>query len=517
MSLSRFGLALSFAYSLSFNALAINLSDLQEIKLTMPAALSEQLVTTDMLISGTTAAVATHASNKTIAGAVYLYEIDENWRLSAVINSEFSADNFAKSIILDKNHLVVGADTDDDSGVDSGAVYLFERAAEWLQWRQVAKIKAPDAQAGDRFGRGIALVDQTLYVGAPLRGKGKVYIFKQDEQSNWQFSESIESADPQAAHFGEAIAQEADTLIIGAPYTDADNSIIKQRRFAISRNDTFDPGVESGAIFVYKKAADQWQFVSRLGSTNRETADHLGEKIALQDDLIAASIKHKDVEDDLRAGTVYLYKYVAGEWLEDTALIADDSNMGANFGSGFTLLDKQVLVGANKIQANGFNSGQAYLFEQNSQQQWNLIHQQENTDLQPHDQFGLSVALGTDAMLVSSKDSVYAFQSEMIADYPAVFYPISNSLQLDAVNVEGIGVLSVALGFDGELFSLLHYHLQADQSVADSQFSFETGLLSIPRVAVQTAAGEWDFYRVELQQVLRDGELRFKIVSLASE
>ncbi|NOQ65469.1 MAG: hypothetical protein GQ582_13240, partial [Methyloprofundus sp.] len=276
----------------------------------------------------------------------------------------------------------------------------------------------------------------------------------------------------------------------------------------------FDPGVESGAIFVYKQIDNQWQFVSRLGSTNRETADHLGEKVSLQGDLIAASIKHKDVDDNLRGGTVYLYKYEQGQWLEDTALIAHDSNMGANFGSGFTLLDKQVLVGANKIQANGFNSGQAYLFEQNSQQQWDLIHQQENIDLKAHDQFGLSVALGEEAMLVASKDSIYAFQSEAIDSYPAIFYAQSNSLQLDAVSVEGMGILSVGLAFDGEWLSLLYYHSNPEQSQSDTQFAVKTGLLTIPRLAVQAATGELSFYRVVLQQVSGDTEIRFKIVSL---
>ncbi|NOQ65241.1 MAG: hypothetical protein GQ582_12080, partial [Methyloprofundus sp.] len=283
MRSSSFCLVLALGLSLSLNTQAIDLSDLQEIKLTTPAAFSDQLITTDMLISGTTAMVATHASDKSIAGAVYAYAMDENWRLSAIINSDYSADNFARAIVLDNNRLLVNADGDDQLGQDSGAVYLFERASAGRQWRQTAKITAPDAQAGDRFGRGMALVGNMLYVGAPFRGQGKVYIFKQDEHLKWQFIESIVSEDPQAARFGESIAQQADTLIIGAPYTDADNSTqakTKQPRFAISRNDTFDPGVESGAIFVYKQIDNQWQFVSRLGSTNRETADHLGEKVS---------------------------------------------------------------------------------------------------------------------------------------------------------------------------------------------------------------------------------------------
>ena len=237
-------------------------------------------------------------------------------------------------------------------------------------------------------------------------------------------------------------------MIVGAPYTDANDvnanrtRRVRQSRFAISKGDTVDPGIESGAIFVYQNIQGAWQQTARLGASNRETGDHLGMLIAIEGETIIASVKHKDVFDNLRAGAVYLYKRQGDNWLEDTALFAQKNNVGANFGNSISLLDKQIMVGANKIHFNGFNSGQAYLYVQNSNGDWELKHLQNNAAIQAHDQFGLSVALSQKYMLAASRHAVYAFQEAPVEYNPAVFYPASSRMQLNEVFVDGLGVLS---------------------------------------------------------------------------
>jgi trimeric autotransporter adhesin len=58
------------------------------------------------------------------------------------------------------------ADSANQTAIDAGAVYLFDRAA--ANWTQRSYIKASNAQAGDRFGIGLALTadGRTLAVGA---------------------------------------------------------------------------------------------------------------------------------------------------------------------------------------------------------------------------------------------------------------------------------------------------------------------------------------------------------------
>ncbi|RLA20617.1 MAG: hypothetical protein DRQ62_10345, partial [Gammaproteobacteria bacterium] len=462
-----------------------------------------------------------------VAGSVYLYAPQDNWRISAELKTHSTADNFAKRIVLSDDILIVSADGDGSHGKDSGAVYIFERHSvnNSEHWQQTAKLTATDTQAGDRFGSAIAYVNNVLYIGAPLRGQGKVYIFTRNSASgDWQNTDNIVPEDPQALRFGAAIAQEQQTLIIGAPYTDAEDSEqtqakIRQPRFAISKGDTVDPGIESGAIFVYTDIAGKWQATTRIGSSNRETGDHLGADIAIEDNIIAASIRQKDVFDHLRAGTIYIYKYVANGWHEDSALVASEPNIGANFGGSFSLLDKQILAGANKVHHNGFNSGQAYLFSLGSDQSWELIHQQGSDRLNPHDQFGFSVAFDSEHLLIASKHSVYAYQSTPIQYHPAFFYTDNNTLHLNEVALAGIGVFSVVMDLseinDELVLTLTDFHLRTGIDKSDIKYFISTGRITIPELAVQTVDGEVDLYTIELQQIENSANMQFTIHSIS--
>ncbi|NOQ13327.1 MAG: hypothetical protein GQ583_02445 [Methyloprofundus sp.] len=525
MNLLRLIFSLLFSLCVASDVLALNLSSLHKVKLSVPATLADKTLGTEIAVSGSTAAIAAYSDDKNVAGSVYLYAADENWRLSAELSSHFTADDFARHIVLDDNILFVSAERDDTQGSNSGAVYIFERtlADNPHHWQQTAKLTAPDAQAGDRFGGAIALVNDILYIGAPSRGQGKVYIFTRDPQKLWQVTESIEPEDPQALRFGAAIDQDGEKLIIGAPYTDADNSKeaqakMRQPRFAISKGDTYDPGIESGAIYVYQKQAGLWQASARLGSLNRETGDHLGEQIAIEGDIIAASIKHKDVFDDLRAGTVYIYRNIADRWLEDSALVASNPNVGANFGSSFALVDKQILVGANKVHANGFNSGQVYLFSPDANNNWELLYEHTEADLKAHEQFGFGVALSSEYMLIASKQAVYAYQETPVDDYPAIYYLDSRTLQLNEVELAGVGVLSATLNLsqvaDTLLLTLTDYQLRSDIASSDINYSANTGRLTIPQLALQTKTGEYVFYTVVLQQVENSTNIQFRVLSL---
>ena len=504
-----------------------------EIQLATPATLAAKRLGTALAISESTAAVAARADKNHSSGSVYIYEALGNWRLSVELNSPASADNFSQHIVLANDLLIVSASLDDEAGIDSGAVYVFERSpvTAVLPWQQTAKIKAPDISAGSNFGDAIALYDDFLYIGATQHGQGKVYIFFRDPKSGvWNFIESIVPDDPQALRFGAAIARDKETLIIGAPYTDANNIVIpeakqraianrwRQSRFAISKGDIIDPGIESGAIFVYENKAGFWQASARIGASNRESGDHLGEQIAIEGNTIAASVRQKDIFDDLRGGAVYMYRKQLNAWQEDAALFPQVHNIGANFGNSFAMLDKHLLVGANKIHANGFNSGQAYLFAQDSNNIWQTIHTQSNAALQAHDQFGLSVALGEEYILVASKNAVYAFQNTEVRYYPAVFYPASNSVQLNAVAVADLGIFSASFHLakkaEDYILTLTEVHLRTDVQESDMHYVNSAELFLVPRLAVQQSNGETVFYNVVLQQIQNSAVVQFRVVSL---
>ena len=520
MTLPQFIFCLFLCLSNVAQAINLQFANLHEIQLATPITLADKTLGTAIAVSETTAVVAATYSNTKTTGAVYLYDASENWRLSSELTSQVSDDNFARKVALVDNNLFISADRDDNQ---RGAVYVFERSpTNSQQWQQITKLTAPDGEDGDRFGRALTIVNDKLYIGAPLHQQGKVYIFSRAENQQWQFESSIEPEDVQALRFGEAIAQHNNTLIIGAPYTDANNSTAKNRvikpRFAISKGDTFDPGTESGAIFVYEKINNNWQYHSRIGATNRETGDHLGEQIAIENDSIIASIKQKDIFDDLRAGAVYVYKKQGDNWLEDTALVADVPNLGGLFGQSIDLFDGHIFVGASKANLQGFSSGQVTIFSKNNSETWQTISWKHPQPLQSHEQLGLSLAVAENHFLVASKNSVRVFQNNPLTDSPANFYSSSNTLQLNEVYVAELGVFKANFQLskpaDSLLLSLTQGELLNDKQDSAIVYSRQTGLLIIPKLAVKNSSNQTVFYAVTLQQVENVTPLQFRVSSL---
>ena len=120
---------------------------------------------------------------------------------------------------------------------DSGAVYVFTRDAAGV-WSQQAYLKASNTDAGDRFGRSIALSGDTLVVGADTEGSnatgidgdqnnnsaavaGAVYVFTRDGAGVWSQQAYIKPSNTDAGdRFGFSVALSGDTLVVGAIYED---------------------------------------------------------------------------------------------------------------------------------------------------------------------------------------------------------------------------------------------------------------------------------------------------------
>ncbi|KAL7447946.1 hypothetical protein ACHAXS_000113, partial [Conticribra weissflogii] len=73
-------------------------------------------------------------------------------------------DHLGYSVAISGDTALLGAYRDDDNGSDSGSAYVFVRNG--TGWVQMAKLVADDGAAGDRFGRSVAIMDDTALVGA---------------------------------------------------------------------------------------------------------------------------------------------------------------------------------------------------------------------------------------------------------------------------------------------------------------------------------------------------------------
>ncbi len=151
-------------------------------------------------ISGNTILVGAdlHDEKAENAGAVYVYVLDGNkWKQEAKLlaSDGGKTDIFGVRVAISGNTALISARRDDIEGigVDAGSAYIFERHGH--HWTEIAKFTSPDGKADDRFGRGVALNEDTAIISAMHHDAngtdtGAVYIYNKGRKG-WRYTEKI--------------------------------------------------------------------------------------------------------------------------------------------------------------------------------------------------------------------------------------------------------------------------------------------------------------------------------------
>lgn len=165
----------------------------------------------------------------TDAGAVYVF-VNSNgvWTEQAKLTAsdpEESSD-FGRIVAIAGDRAIISAPFSSHSSLNSpGAVYIFERADGI--WSEHIKLIASDAGSVDFFGAAIAMSGDTIVVGAPWddhaggSDAGSAYVFVWDGEA-WSEQAKLTAADPQDDQsFGSAVAIMGDTIMVGAETDDS--------------------------------------------------------------------------------------------------------------------------------------------------------------------------------------------------------------------------------------------------------------------------------------------------------
>jgi hypothetical protein len=141
-------------------------------------------------------------------------------------------------VCLSGDTALIGAELDDDNGVDSGSAYVFTRTG--TTWTQQAKLLASDGTAGDQFSNwGLSLdgdtaLIATFYDDDKGTNSGSTYVFTRTD-TIWTQQQKLLASDGAAQdQFGVSVALDGDTALIGA-WNDDDN------------------GANSGSVYVFTK------------------------------------------------------------------------------------------------------------------------------------------------------------------------------------------------------------------------------------------------------------------------
>ena len=185
------------------------------------------------------------------SGAAYVFTRSGNiWSQQAYLKASNTGANnfFGSSVAISKDKVVVGAPSENSNATSvnnpigqvnngatgAGAAYLFVRTG--VTWSQQAYLKASNTDAGDSFGRSVAISGDTLAVGAPAESSNAVgvndpvgqtdnsvgnsgasYIFHYNG-GNWIQEAYLKSSRKiPYASFGSSVAVSDEKVVVGAP------------------------------------------------------------------------------------------------------------------------------------------------------------------------------------------------------------------------------------------------------------------------------------------------------------
>jgi hypothetical protein len=309
------------------------------------------LATDTLLVGAFTATVGGNASQ----GAAYLFtESNGTWSESQKLTASDGGlfDNFGASVALDGSTLVVGANGATVGGnAAQGALYVFTESNG--TWTQTQKLTANDGAAYDNFGLSVALKGSTILVGSPQAaigghaGQGALYVFA-ESNGTWSQVQKLTASDGAAnSSFGESVALNASTALIGA-----NNATVNGHSF-------------QGAAYIFSESNGTWSQLQKLTASDGAANSNFGSAVALNGSTALIGADGSTVGGNTYQGKAYLFMESGGNWSQSDTFIASDGAVDDYFGAalawdGVTALisTPHPTIGGNSYQ------GAAYFYQQ---------------------------------------------------------------------------------------------------------------------------------------------------------
>jgi hypothetical protein len=343
--------------------------------------------------------------NGSESGSAYIYYKDQggtgNWgQVKKITASDGAADDyFGQSVSISGNYAIVGADGDDDNGSSSGSAYIYYKDQGGTgNWGQVKKITASDGTASDYFGVSVSLSGNYAIVGASADDdngsfSGSAYIFYKDQggTANWGEVKKITASDGAAGdNFGRSVSISANYAIVGSIY---DN----------------DNGSSSGSAYIFNKdqgGTGNWGEIKKIIASDGAAADWFGYPVSLSSDYAIIGA-HGDDDNGNRSGSAYIFNKDQGgtaNWGEIKKIIASDGAADDRFGQSVSISGNYAIVGADGDDDNGNATGSAYIFnnDQGGTANWGEVKKITASDGAADDYFGTWVNLSGNFAIVGA-------------------------------------------------------------------------------------------------------------------
>ena len=287
------------------------------------------------------------------SGAVVCFERQSNnWQQTQIFIAPDTkpGDAFGQSLSLTDKHLVVGAPRNDALGKDSGAAYIYER--ENGKWRYQTKITANDGAGGDLFGISVAIDGNTVLVGADLHDEkaenaGAVYVYVLDNNQWKQEAKLMASDGDKTDIFGVRVAISNNTALISA-----------------RRDDIEGVGIDAGSAYIFERKGQTWKEKIKLTSPDGKADDRFGRGVALSENTAIVSAMNHD-SNGVDTGALYVYKREPSGWRYRSKITANVSLPKDRFGWNVGLSNDKAVITAPNHNGVGMDSGAVFIQDLN--------------------------------------------------------------------------------------------------------------------------------------------------------
>lgn len=298
---------------------------------------------------------------------------------------------------LDADWLAAGAPGVDGSGLNTGAVYLFQWHPASESWEERQVLWPEDSDWGASFGGALQLQQGNLLVSAEhgrvqnssgLRvAAGLLYFYQWNPNGEiWEFQQKVKALDPAPGdRFGASIDVDQNRLLVGAPMQD-------------------QKGKDAGAayLFTWNDEVELWEQHTKFLPSDLDAGDQFGIDVALHGDLcLIGAWLHDGATEDGGAAFVYQFDSGSDQWLFQKKLHSPILDPGSGFGYSLALDASRAFIGAFREDHDlePWDCGAAHLYRRKGGE-WDYEARFLPSNPGVEGNFGFSVALSSGMLAV---------------------------------------------------------------------------------------------------------------------
>ena len=162
--------------------------------------------------------------------------------------------------------------------------------------------------------------------------------------------------------------------------------------------------IAEGAAYVYSKDSQgNWSFSQRLIANDPNIGAEFGGGVKFSDDYLVVAAGRADVDSFQRAGALYVYNYRNNSWEFGTKLVTSDMSNDAELGMNATSLDVEGNTIVGGAPGENFWTGSVYVFTRIGET-WSEIQKIISPTPNENDVFGIGVSLSGDYLVIGASE-----------------------------------------------------------------------------------------------------------------